>query len=170
MMDKLEFHRKVIKNENFGRYIHAEIIINGVPFAIIAEEHERLAAEKGTGDYKGFDYEYEVAHGLYNDLTQDNYRTENPTQKALMMCSGCHEAGCWGLYVTVKEEDGDIVWRNIRNYHMAKRKPGKTKWWDYSEFLAFRFDKLEYSAALEVLKMIADESRIKMKDRWSNWE
>jgi hypothetical protein len=108
-MDKLEFRRMAFFDENCGEHIHAEIIINGKPFAEIAEEYERKAAERGTGKYEAFGYIYEYAKSLYADLANNSIRGENPEQKALMICSGCHEAGCWGLYITVCERDNVIT-------------------------------------------------------------
>ena len=114
-----------------------------------------MAAEKGTGEYDKFSYVYDLAKSLYASLAEDQECWENPEQKPLMICGGCHEAGCWGLYVTVEETDTEIIWSNISNYHMTKKRPDK-KWWDYSVFPTFRFDKTEYRAALEQLRKIAD--------------
>ena len=155
-MDTLEFRRMAIFHDNFGEHIHAEIIINGIPFSIIAEENERLAAEKGTGKYKGFEYTYEYACVLYKYLFENEICDENPEQKPIMICSGCHEAGCWGLYVSIEESDTEVIWRNINNYHMLKGSPG-SNWWDYSVFPSFRFSKENYNTALEQLKIIARE-------------
>ena len=47
-MDKLEFRKLDIKNQNFGVHTHAEIIINDRPFAETAEAYERVAADKGN--------------------------------------------------------------------------------------------------------------------------
>jgi len=45
-MDKLEFRKLDIKDQNFGVHTHAEIIINDRPFAETAEAYERVAADK----------------------------------------------------------------------------------------------------------------------------
>jgi len=155
-MDIIEFRRMAIFNENFGEHIHAEIIINGKPFAEIAEEFERLAVERGRGKYNGFEYVYEYASVLYESLANDKSCDENPEQKPLMICSGCHEAGCWGLYVTVDVDDNEIVWHDINNYHLSRNRPDRN-WWDYSVFPSYRFNQVQYGSALEQLKQIASE-------------
>ena len=159
-MDKLAFRQVIVNNCNFGENVHAEIIINGIPFADIAKKHERIAAEKGTGDYKGFEYDYDFAETLYDALANNATRyDESEAQKPLMICNGCQEPGCWGLWVTIEDTDDRIVWRDVNNRSMASRSVGKTKWWVYDEFPVFCFDKTEYSTAIKELKLIADAGR-----------
>ena len=41
-MDIITLRKITINNVNLGEYVHAEIIINGMPFAEIAEKHKRI--------------------------------------------------------------------------------------------------------------------------------
>ena len=166
LWNKLFFKKVIINNVSLGEYVHAEIIINGIPFAEITEKHERLAAEKGTGDYKGLQYIYDLAHCLYDALANNTTRyDEDETQIPLMICNGCQEPGCSGLWVTIEETDHGVVWHDIKNRAMAARRPGKTRWWIYDEFPDFCFDKTEYTAALDELKVIALAAEEHMLER-----
>lgn len=159
-MDTIAFRQMYIDNLNWGGHIHAEIIINGTPFAEIAEKYERIAAEKGTGDYKKFDYVYDLADSLYRQLAENEMRDEKRNQKSLMICAGCYEAGCWGLHTTVEDNGIEVIWSNINNYHMAEASDRLGwNWWDYSVFPSFRFAKDDYLAALKDLKVISDVAK-----------
>jgi hypothetical protein len=142
----------------FGReYIHAEIIINGRPFAEAAEEYERLATQRGAGvEYCGFSYIYHYAEMLYGVLACGEVDDANARQKPLMICSGCHEPGCSGLWATIEETGTEVTWSGINNYHFL---PGRAKFWrDYGVFPVYRFAKDDYAAALEQLRHIAREA------------
>jgi len=158
-MDIVEFRKKHIKSENWGNHIHADIIINGKSFADIAEEHERIAAVKGTGKYEAFEYVYDYADDLYDALANNStLYSYDGVQKPVMICAGCHEPECWGLWVSIDMNDDCVIWHDIKNPHMAVIKPGKTKFWIYDEFPSFRFDKKEYFTAMSNLKYIAEEA------------
>jgi len=158
-MDRLSFRKKYIISEVFGRYVHAEIIINGRSFADIAEEHERIAAEKGTGNYGSFEYTYDYADDLYDALANNStLYSYDGLQKPLMICAGCHEPECWGLWVSIDVKEDCVIWHDIKNPNMAANRPGKSKLWIYDEFPSFCFEKKDYFASLNNLKDIAQEA------------
>jgi len=73
-----------------------------------------------------------------------------------MVCGGCEEAGCCPLAVNIEETETEIICNNFRNWQISE--PNENGFfWDYSVFPVFRFDKIQYTAALEQLKIIADD-------------
>jgi len=133
----------------------AEIIINEKPFAEIAAYYEKLAVEKGGEEYTGFGYIYNFAEYLYDELISKT-GIASANEPSLMICDGCYEDGCWAILVTIDETDNEVIWRGLHNHHRSKQGQDR-KYWDYSVFPEYHFEKTAYQAALEQLKAISKE-------------
>jgi len=153
-LDTISFEKKIVKSNFTWRPLTlAAPIINGKPFAEIVEQYEREAARNSGLEYL-FGYMYATANYLYKELTGD-LEFSYTNNAVLMVCDGCEEAGCWPLMVTIEETETEVIWSNFHNWHRSE--PNKNGlFWDYSVFPVFRFDKIQYTAALKQLKIIAD--------------
>ena len=153
-MDTIEFGKKII-TYNFTKQnvVCAVPVINGYALTDIMEKYERQAAEKNGFEYTGFGYEYQLADILYNYLlSKSSCVSEN--EVALMICSDCHDEGCWPLLVTIDETENEIIWRNFHNPHRSN--PSKEdRFGDYSIFPVFHFSKVSYKLEIEKLKEMA---------------
>ena len=145
-MDKLRFERKIIYNIFSGKgMVAAKVVINNVPFAEMAEDLERLAANSGGEKYHGFGYVCQIAAHLYDELAAVGKSCRYGDAVTLMICDACYEAGCWPIEFCVDISENVVTWSGFINPHRAET-------WNYGLFPSFTFDKHEYEKALVELR------------------
>jgi hypothetical protein len=152
-VDSILFEKEIF-NVDDKELALAKIIVNGRPFIETVRDYELpYAMNHGQEDIAG-GYIYVYANYLYALLTGKDKSDEYDDEIPILICQcGCE--GCWDLLVSIKEEGSEIVWSDIHNPHRSSP-TSAGGFWDYRLFPKLRFNKTEYSLALEVLRKIEE--------------
>jgi len=138
------------RRPNRGEAPQVGISIDGQELLTLIREIEAPLAEDGQiiGAYAGLDARVlDLRRHFLGDpdpTFQDGAWTE------VLVCADCQEPGCWPLRVKIEIEGDTIAWTAFQQPH----RPG----WSYEALGSFRFDRLEYEAALGRLVTAAEST------------
>ena len=140
-MDKIEFRKQVVDDDHV-----AGILINGVPLARLAEDHEVPRYELKS-NYLGLPLS-DVAPpaGHFRGEAEPHYDYHGRIQ--VLGCN-CGIPGCWPLVCVISTSADTVTWSDFRQ---PFRDVGSDQGhWSYDGFGPFTFDRVQYEAALVAL-------------------
>jgi len=147
-MDKLEFKIQNKENNNY-QFNSVTILINGQDLIDLLKAYELPFAKKEgseniAGGYDGLTPKILIKH-LINP---DEFDTDENGKVSILECEcGCD--GCWPMKIKVIELEDKTIWTGFEQPH---RNIDSHKFWDYSNFGQFSFDKKQYYEQLDILQ------------------
>jgi hypothetical protein len=112
---------------------------------------EREGAPEIAGEYTGLRADRSTcppAHHFLGNPSWDIYRYGEKIQ--VLVCE-CGEPGCGPLVCRIEVGDDRVVWSDFEQPHRSA--PKSKRVWNYEGFGPFVFERAQYEAALEALKM-----------------
>ena len=91
----------------------------------------------------GIPYGHVDPRSLYKNLVEATEEGSYSYDEGvfLFVCNSCGIEGCWSITMHVKEDDKYVYWYDFKHFNRD---------WHYN--LSFKFDKIRYYQALEILK------------------
>ena len=142
-MDKIEFKIEKRKNGDF-EYDSVKILINDKNLIELLKDFEApLSKSEGSENIAGA-YDGLTSIELYKSLA-----TEADNEKARILECECGSDGCWPFLTQIRYATDKITWTDFEQPHRGQE---SSKFWDYSAFGEFTFDKGEYLRQIESIK------------------
>lgn len=150
VMDKISFKYKRVKYDIENEPVMTcQIYINNKSLIDLVKEVEMpLANITGEESIAG-NYAPLTLEDLYDEVNVKDNVVDGLKQSTVLGCTcGCVE--CWPLYVKIEQSENYVIWSGFRNPH---------RFWNYSSFGPFVFDKKQYKYELKKLETLKDHEK-----------
>lgn len=147
-MDKLEFKIQDHQNDNY-QFKSVTILVNGQDLVDLLKVYELPFAKKEGSENIAGAYDGLPPETLIKRLTTPDELDVDEYGKVSILECECGCDGCWPMKIKIIELYDKILWTDFEQPH---RNIDSHKFWDYTNFGKFSFDKNKYYEQLDFLQ------------------